>query len=289
MNISLFPNIKDNKPIKYTGNLQTISKGLLHPCLPYEVAAKKEIPLWSPTVFQGTRSSANAREIGFLVYDIDDGLTPFSTWRLFSKWIVLAHTSFSHKPHFHKYRIILPLAKPVPAAEWDRAAKWAVNFWADIVGRGEPDMKALKDRARIYFRYALPLDEEHTKESPQHPKNYFSTASSLSGDLLTLDWESIPKEAPKAPRTKIPSKGKFKHKAPVTIESLQLDPRFRTSIAERAGGKIVGNTARYIQCPQCQDNSVFFSIDLSMPNVMKYPQCNHKNSCQWWGTLKDLL
>jgi putative DNA primase/helicase len=159
MKISLFPHIKENKPIIFDGNGQELAKGLLNPCVPFGAVSKNDIPLWSPTIFNGKRSSSNAQYITMLVFDIDDGLTPFDSWRLFSDWAVLAHTSFSHKPNFHKYRIILPLANPVPAKEWNRASKWAFQFWADIVGRGEPDQKALKDCARIYFRYAIPFND----------------------------------------------------------------------------------------------------------------------------------
>ena len=285
MKISLFPTIKNNKPNIFQGNIETIAKGLLASSIPFGAVSKHDIPLWSPTVFQGTRSSTTAKEIGFLVYDLDDGQTPFDTWRLFSDWVVLAHTSFSHKPHFHKYRIIMPLAKPVPAAEWPRASKWALNLWKNVVGRGEPDLKALKDRARIYFRYALPLDEDHGESSPKHPKNYFQAKADLGGKLLELDWESIPKEEPK-PQSQTTYK---RQGGPITIDSLELEPRFRETLASKVGGTIIGNNARYIRCPQCGDSSVFFSINLDMPNSMKYPQCNHKNSCKWWGTLKDLL
>jgi hypothetical protein len=257
MKISLFPNIKANEPTIFSGNIET----------------------------DGTRNSKNAQFISCLVYDLDDGLTPFDTWRLFTDWVVIAHTSFSHKPHFHKYRIILPLKRVVPAEEWNRASKWGLQLWNNVVGRGEPDPKALKDRARIYFRYSLPFEDTFGEDDPRHPRGYFQTVQSLNGDLLELDWESIPKEEPK----KIAPEKTYTKTGPITVEALELDSRFRERIASQCGAKIVGNNARYIKCPQCGDNSVFYSIDLAMPNSMKWAQCNHKNSCQWWGSLKDLL
>ena len=283
MKISLFPNIKANEPSIFEGHIETIGKGLLADCA-NGATAKNQIPLWSPTIFQGRRSSSNARFITCLVYDLDDGLTPFSTWRLFSDWSLMAHTSFSHKPQHHKYRIILPLKKPVPAEEWDRASQWALMFWNEAVGRGEPDPKALKDRARIYFRYAVPFSDL-SLDDPNHPANYFQTISQMGAPLLNLDWESIPKQEPK----KEAAEKTYKKTGPITVEALELDSRFRERIASQCGAKILGNNARYITCPQCGDNSVYFSIDLDMPNSIKWPQCNHRNSCQWWGSLKDLF
>lgn len=281
MKISLFPNIKANEPTIFSGNIETIAKGLLADsgC---GATPKNQLPLWSPTLFEGTRNSKNAQFITCLVYDLDDGLTPFDTWRLFTDWALIAHTSFSHKPQYHKYRIILPLKQVVPADEWDRASKWGLQLWNKVVGRGEPDPKALKDRARIYFRYALPFSDL-SLDDPQHPANYFQTAESLDAPLLDLDWRSIPKE-------ELKSEPRFQaRRGPITVEALELDTRFRERIASQVGSKIVGNTARYIRCPRCGENSVYFSIDLDMPSSVRWPQCNHKNSCQWWGSLKDLL
>ena len=72
MKISLFPNIKANKPTIFTGDLQTIAKGLLADTGKNEVS-KNELPLWSPTLFDGTRNGKNAQFISCLVYDLDDG------------------------------------------------------------------------------------------------------------------------------------------------------------------------------------------------------------------------
>jgi len=280
--ISLFSHIRNNNPTTFTSNIDTIRKGLLSESV--KGAEKKHhIPLWSPTVFLGTRSSTNALEVGFLVFDLDDGKTLYDTWKLFSKWTVLAHTSFSHKPHFHKYRIILPLEKPVPAAEWGRASIWAMNLWKEVVGIGEPDQKAIKDVARIYFRYAVPSSSLEG-DDPLHPGNYFQSDYSY-GPLLNLDWQSIPKQQPKPKQPKPVSR----RNGPILLSELELDADFRAKICYQVGGKMVGNTARYILCPQCGEKSVYFSIDLYLGNTMKFPQCNHKNSCGWWGTLIDLL
>lgn len=275
--ISLFDNIKENKPKVFQGNLETIISGLLQPCRNEPVKEKNQVPLWSPTIFQGSRSGKNAQFISFLVFDIDDGLTQYDTWKLFRNWKVLAHTSFSHKPDFQKYRIILPLAEPVPAAEWSRAYQAANMLWNELVGKGEPDQKALKDIARIYFRYVIPKQEAEL-DSPQQ-SNY-----SLKGHLLDLPWQSIPKPKIKtyiAPRRESGKKASF--------EEICLDPSVRSKLADQAGGVICDNTVRKILCPQCNNHSVYFTINLAAPNSVKYPQCNHKNSCGWWGNLQDLL
>ena len=101
--------------------------------------------------------------------------------------------------------------------------------------------------------------------------------------------QKITENRPSQSRKPKQNKPVFKRNNPISLSELELDADFRAKICFQANGKMVGNTARYIPCPQCGDNSVYFSIDLNIGSTMKYPQCNHKNSCGWWGTLKDLL
>lgn len=278
MKISLFSNRFNTKPSIFEGTIEEIAKGLVTPIL--GTMNKNDLPLWSPTIFDGTRNKKDARYINCLVYDLDDGITPFDTWRLFSDYQVIAYTSFSNKPSWNKYRIILPLREPVPANQWDRASKWAENLWKNTVGRGWMDQGAISDCSRAYYRFAIP--GAPGKNQALEPIEYHKRAYWKNGDLLDLDWQSIPE-------AKKPQRAEYTPKKHVTLDAVQMDSRFRLRFANEVGATIIGNNARYIVCPQCNDKSVFFSIDLDMPNTMKYPQCNHKNSCAWWGTLKDLL
>lgn len=248
---------------------------------------KKQLPLWSPTTYDyQKRSGKNANLIWFLVFDIDDGATPFSTWRLFHEYHVIAHTSFSHQPHHHKYRIILPLAQPIPAKHWDRASVAAKEVWDKIVGKGEPDSAALNDRARGYFRYGIPKSPspEMVAHHPMNPLNFHQTAWSV-GRPFHLDYEHVVVKTPvkKVYKPKVYNNGK------ASINEVMMDPQFRLAFAGKTGATIQGSEARYIQCPQCGRNSVHFSIDPSIPTTYKWPTCNHVNSCGWWGRFEDLL
>jgi hypothetical protein len=272
MKISTFNNIKTTMPNTIQGDISFMARGLLTPILD-RAKAKEEIPLWSPTTFQGTRNGKNAIEVSCLVYDIDDGLTNINTWRCFNRYSLMAHTSFSHRPEHPKYRIILPLAKPIPARDWDRACIAAEDMWDALVGIGKPDMKALKDVARVYFRYALPDNDyrDYQEDISHH------------GELLTLDYSYVEIETKQVRRVE------YNPAKPMKLEDIELTEAFRTHLAHQINGKIVGNTARYIMCPQCGDRSVYFSLDLTSPTSIKWPQCNHQNTCRWWGSLKDLL
>lgn len=283
---STFNNSWDNKPKKHTTNLETFTAGMLLPVVNEYVYEKKRLKMWSPTVFEGgTRSRANAKFISCLVFDIDDGKTPFTTWKLFCKWKVLAHTSFSNKPHHNKYRIILPLGTPIPAQDWGRASIAAVDLWNEVVGIGEPDSKALKDSARCYYRFAIPGGKEYDTEHPLHTENTQHVGKWLAGESLVLKYSHIEVPSKSSPSITTPNYNKK------TLSVLFEDKRVREEIASRTNGRIVNNNVRYILCPKCKRNSVFFSIDLSLPESVKFPRCNHigANGCNWWGTFDELV
>ena len=275
--LSLFPNIKTNKPRQISRPLDIVIQSLLSPL--QGITEKQSISLWSPTTFEGTRSGANARYVSMLVYDIDDGIAPYSSWRLFTDYCVLAHTSFSHSAAHHKYRIILPLATPIPAGDWSRASIAARELWDFTVGRGEPDNKALKDVARVYYRYAHKLNNHSVCKD--HPLYNLQQEDYHLGPLLDLDYSHI--EIPKVqPRT-------YKPMGKRSMQDVMLDRTFRAAAADKLGAKIVGNNARNILCPNCNRNTVYFSIDLSLPNATKWPTCNHDRNCKYWGSFEDLL
>ena len=282
MRLSLFRHTKDKQPQTISRPLDSIIESLTRPL--DGVTSKDSIPLWSPTIFDGTRSGANAKEIGFLVYDIDDGVAPVSSWRLFADCVVICHTSFSHSPQHHKYRIIIPLEQPIPARDWDRASIAGKQYWDSVVGRGEPDPKALKDVARIYYRYALPLSQPGLEEwDPRRAKYIHKSVSWDDQPLLNLDYSHIEIKKPEYKARPLPKTGK------VRLDDAVLDSGFRGMIADKLGAKVVNNNAKNITCPNCGRPDVFFSIDLALPNSQRWPKCNHQNSCGWWGPLSSLL
>lgn len=263
-------------------------KGFTTPHLNKSIQEKKDLPLWSPTTYDyEKRSGKNANHIWFLVFDIDDGQTPFDTWRLFHEYHVIAHTSYSHKPHWHKYRIILPLSEPVLASHWDRASVAAREMWDTIVGKGEPDSSALNDRARAYFRYGLPApaSEEMTAHHPMHPMKYAQTAWNV-GKPLTLQYQHIVLKTQVEKKPYVP---KVYNNGKASITEVMMNPAFRLAIAQQVGATIQDSEARYIRCPQCGRNSVHFSLDPSIPTSFKWATCNHVNSCGWWGKFEALL
>ena len=284
MEITTFTNLFNTRGVRQTCTPPMLAKALTAP-MPNR-GAKQNIPLWSPTTFNGTRAKSNAVDIWALVFDMDDGLTGFDSWRMFGDWQVIAHTSYSHKPYHHKYRIVLPLAKPVPARDWDRASTAANELWAHVVGRGIPDQSAIHDNARAYYRYSLP-DSIDGPNHPMHPKHWHQTAVHLEAPQLVLEYGHIKQAAPR--HVAKPRPTKLRGSSVKTRDMAMMDPEVRSKVANAVGASIQGNTARQIECPQCGKREVYFSIDPTMVGAVVWPRCNRQDKCQWFGTFDRLL
>ena len=115
-----------------------------------EKSAKRDLRLWSPTLYRpgaSDRGSDNVTHVSCLVLDYDDG-TPIpeasTTW---SSFFHIVYTTWSHTPDHPRFRLVMPLAFPVPAEDWSKV--WS---WAESVAHFEID-PAMKSPAATY---ALP-------------------------------------------------------------------------------------------------------------------------------------
>lgn len=88
---------------------------------------KERLPCWSPTVYpEGSkRGSEHVQELSCLVLDYDDGSDPEEARAVWGSSFHILHTSWSHTPELPRFRLVLPLATPVPVADWQRVWSWA--------------------------------------------------------------------------------------------------------------------------------------------------------------------
>jgi len=269
---STFKNRYIKEPKRQSFPLETFVQGMTTP-VQRNALLKDKLPLWSPTIFNGNRCKNNADVITCLVFDVDDGKSEFNQYILFHLWNCIAHTSFSHSPDHPKYRIILPLENPIPASDWEKAWRAGLKIWKFVGSDGEPDMKALKDPARMYYRFALPKGQKEIQ------KSVFNNGRKN----LNLDYSNI--ELPKKAEPK-----KYTKDYPMTVSKAELRTDLRDTIASRSSAVITGNRAHHITCPRCNRNAAYFFIDImSHHSPMKGWQCNHQKSCGGYGNLAELI
>jgi len=100
---------------------------------------------WSPTRYAegaSSRSNACVLKVSALVFDLDR--VPPNPERLAGvHWI--GHTTWSHKPTAPRWRVVIPLATPVPAARWRDVWQRAR---AALCPEADP---ACKDPSRAYW------------------------------------------------------------------------------------------------------------------------------------------
>jgi hypothetical protein len=110
--------------------------------------AKSDLRLWAPTLYRtgGRRTKADVLHLSCLVLDYDGGFPMEEAQRHWSRWLHVLHTTWSHTPGQHKYRVVLPLAGPVPARDWRPVYHWAedrVGGVVDLTMKGEAATFAL--------------------------------------------------------------------------------------------------------------------------------------------------
>lgn len=154
----LFGGRRDNLGVPHRWNALDLLRMVLRPVVG---TAKNRLPLWGPTTYglpfleEGKpvcRRASNAELLSMVVLDVDDGT---SVDELIEPGVFcLAHTSWSHTPDAPKWRVIYPLAEPVPAAQWGDTWRGVAAKWPSI----DP---STKDPSRMYYvpavRQSMPL------------------------------------------------------------------------------------------------------------------------------------
>src|SRR5712691_4929695 len=145
---------------------------------------------WSPTRYADgatSRGNAGVLEVSALVFDLDR--VPPDPERLAGVYW-LGHTTYRHTPTAPRWRVVIPLATPVPAAQWRdvwRRARAALCPEAD---------PSCKDRSRQYY-------------PPSHSGGVTAKATCHEGALLdpstlpALPAEPVRPELRRSPSAKV--------------------------------------------------------------------------------------
>lgn len=124
----------------------------------HEERRSKGGPLWSPARYEAgaRRSSENARDISCLVLDIDGHPCDDAALDPWMGLEYLAHSTYSHSENAPHWRVVFPLARPVPAEAWPDAY---ARFVGQLAQGGLADLKC-SDAARMYYLPSHPTGGE---------------------------------------------------------------------------------------------------------------------------------
>jgi hypothetical protein len=89
--------------------------------------AKKDLRLWSPARYPpgASRGSESVVSLSCLVLDYDAGVPVEEAGWTWERWFHVLHSTWSHGPGRPRFRVVLPLALPVAAADWPLVWAWA--------------------------------------------------------------------------------------------------------------------------------------------------------------------
>lgn len=280
--ISTFAHARDASPVarevSWEAVLATMSRPSVLPVRAGEdlERAKKRIPAWSPATFRPgqARSTASCEAVSMLVLDFDSEATIQGELVRWRNYRLCLHTTYSHTEDVQRFRLIIPLARPVPAMWWKRVYSWAREQSPDI------DVKC-KNPDRIFFKPAVRED------------GWPFQFEERQGELLWLQPERLaesPDERPPAPRVPLPT---YRTCDPASAELERRRrftlPYYREQLAVALGGRLLGagtsQRAKGIPCPGCGKASIWFLID---PAKATNARCDHRNSCGWTGSLFEL-
>ncbi len=147
--ISTFHGQEDNQPVAKSLSWPQLVKTLTR----HRERDEKDGPAWSPASFQpgSTRLKVNVQHVSAAVADLDSGVAygDLKDWLAGYEWV--AHSTHSFTPENGKFRVILPLAQPVPASDW-------ADIWQRLNAHvfnnlNDPETK---DAGRIYFLPSCP-------------------------------------------------------------------------------------------------------------------------------------
>jgi AAA domain len=148
--VSVFQNKDDNRPVEHRLPWQSLVERLCR----YDTREQKDGKAWSPVTYLPgtTRGKANVDQVFALVLDLDHGSPP---WDLLEGLEYVAHTTFQHTPEAPRWRVVLPLLRPVGGIDWP-------SFWlrahAHFGGCVDP---ATKDASRLFYLPSCPPGAEH--------------------------------------------------------------------------------------------------------------------------------
>lgn len=219
-------------------------------------AEKGALHLWSPTLYTdgANRGSASVVSLSCLVLDYDDGCTIEDAWDRWDSYAVIAHTTWGHTAEHHRFRVVLPLAQPIPREHWPAAWAWGAEQ------SGQQVDPSCKDPARMYY---LPCSGEDARFIRQ------------DGALLDLSHLRV-KPPLRRPRREIATAHRVD----------QSDPAWRQWAGETAKGTVCGTWIRHAVCPECGRPEAYWPIDASL---RVFAKCNREGSCGWYGLISEVL
>jgi len=287
--VAFFGSAFDREPKRRTlpwGVLrQTLSR--FRPYGGQDEISKRRAPCWSPVLYAegASRGLPGVLEVHALVLDFDTGQPLDQALEAWSDLELVAHTSWSHSEEVPKFRLVLPLARPVPAEAWASLYRWILQTRA-----GGADPRCI-DASRLFF---LPCTGRGGPHLAQHHAgeilDLLDQALELAeDDRKSREYRQGLAERRAAERRVAPDGASSDRLEKIARWRANNDPEARERLGELLGGHVVerrgGRIVAGVRCPSCGRPDVWWPIT---PDNIVSALCAHRNSCGWMDTLFNL-
>lgn len=148
--VSVFESKDDNRPSEHSLSWQDLAERLCK----YEERPTKDGRAWSPVKYKPgtTRGKANVEAVYALVLDFDHGAVD---WELIDSYEYVGHTTFQHTREAPRWRVSLPLTRPISGQDWPAFWLRSQAFFGGCVDA------ATKDSSRIFYLPSCPPGADH--------------------------------------------------------------------------------------------------------------------------------
>lgn len=149
----------------------------------------RQHPGWSPATYRGEkRGRDNVERCYALVLDVDGTWTLDGAEEAFAGFYGLIHTSKSHTPTQHRFRVVLPLSRHVEAHEYDGLWRRMDDRWPGRLDGNAKDpsrfwyLPGVLDDESLFASILLdgsPLDPDEWLERPEPVEQHYSAPPRL--------------------------------------------------------------------------------------------------------------
>jgi hypothetical protein len=311
-NVTLFRHVwQPEKMIAKKYTFEELYNFLTHPRQPVK---KKNQVAWCPATFKPNTKKANhnCNHVTLMVIDVDGGYLFEDVELTLSKLRLrfMMHTSFSCGAQYDRFRVVLPLHAPVPAADWRFYHLGMIAWWNDYVHNSWviPKERQKKDKDGLKFVDAKAHDCSRGYFAGYRTKHWKCALHADDSGIPDWDkyaqsqkrdhYEKLDKKKREAEerRKKLEAFNKnlegrrssYSDRRKYVYEMLKTQRDWRAILASKLGAKIIpspaGDRAEKWSCPQCnRADATYFFLD-GIANISS-AKCGHLNSCGWSGSL----
>jgi hypothetical protein len=245
---------------------------------------------FAPVVYkENRRLGEKVQYITMMVWDIDSGKTTYDDVLKFLQdqdMQFIMHTSYSHTPEKHKFRVIQPLHKAIPVAYFPAYEEYATKLFVSVFD-DFPDHQAMGNKANTYnCAYLTPHYRGDWSEGTQGSKflgdSFFDEVQKRfevmqrkkSFDFLGDQFKST------SSRTRHPCHTNFRKDIVARLNTCETT---RESFATSIGARKRGSYWEKWLCPLCgKKDATSFHAEHGRAF------CNHKNKCGGSWLLPEL-